>query len=340
MATTTPNFGWPVPTSTDLVKDGATAIEALGDGIDTSMVDLKGGTTGQILAKATNADMDFAWVTNEVGDITAITASSPLTGGGTSGDVTVGILDATTSNKGAVQLSTSTSSTSTSLAATASAVKSAYDLADGAIAKTTVTTAGDIIYRNATVPVRLGIGTASQVLAVNSGATAPEWVTPSTSGMTLLNSTNFSGAASFAVDSVFSATYDYYKIICTNTSGSGSAAEVRINFRTGGVTNTAASYYYAGQARLFASATSDFSNAAATTNAFVWRTNGSLWSGELEVYNPFAAQRTWFTGAKLDTSEAGTVGGYFDNTTSFDGFAITSTGSAIAGNIKIYGYKN
>jgi hypothetical protein len=127
MATTTPNFGWPVPTSTDLVKDGATAIEALGDGIDTSMVDLKGGTTGQILAKATNADMDFAWVTNDVGDITAITASSPLTGGGTSGDVTIGILSGTTSNLGAVQLSTSTTSTSTSLAATSSAVKAAYD---------------------------------------------------------------------------------------------------------------------------------------------------------------------------------------------------------------------
>jgi hypothetical protein len=65
MATTTPNFGWPVPTSTDLVKDGATAIEALGDGIDTSLVDLKGGTTGQVLSKATSADMDFAWVTSD-----------------------------------------------------------------------------------------------------------------------------------------------------------------------------------------------------------------------------------------------------------------------------------
>jgi hypothetical protein len=61
MATTTPNFGWPVPTSTDLVKDGATAIEALGDGIDTSLVDLKGGTTGQLLSKTSNTDMDFTW---------------------------------------------------------------------------------------------------------------------------------------------------------------------------------------------------------------------------------------------------------------------------------------
>ena len=65
MATTTPNFGWPVPTSTDLVKNGATAIEALGDAIDASLVDLEGGTTGQVLAKASNADMDFAWVAQD-----------------------------------------------------------------------------------------------------------------------------------------------------------------------------------------------------------------------------------------------------------------------------------
>jgi hypothetical protein len=61
MATTTPNFGWVVPTSTDLVKDGATAIETLGDSIDASMVDLKGGTTGQVLSKNSNSDMDFTW---------------------------------------------------------------------------------------------------------------------------------------------------------------------------------------------------------------------------------------------------------------------------------------
>jgi hypothetical protein len=65
MATTTPNFGWSVPTSTDLVKDGATAIETLGDSIDASLVDLKGGTTGQVLSKASNTDMDFSWVAQD-----------------------------------------------------------------------------------------------------------------------------------------------------------------------------------------------------------------------------------------------------------------------------------
>ena len=64
MATTT-NFGWETPDDTDLVKDGAAAIRTLGQSIDTSMMDLEGGTTGQVLSKASNADMDFTWVTTD-----------------------------------------------------------------------------------------------------------------------------------------------------------------------------------------------------------------------------------------------------------------------------------
>jgi hypothetical protein len=37
------------------------AIRTLGNAIDASLVDLKGGTTGQVLAKASNTDMDFTW---------------------------------------------------------------------------------------------------------------------------------------------------------------------------------------------------------------------------------------------------------------------------------------
>jgi len=61
MATSTTNFGWTVPSDTDLVKDGAAAIRTALGGVDTSMVDLKGGTTGQVLSKASNTDMDFTW---------------------------------------------------------------------------------------------------------------------------------------------------------------------------------------------------------------------------------------------------------------------------------------
>ena len=60
MATTT-NFGWETPDDTDLVKDGAAAMRTLGNSIDTSFVDLKGGTTGQVLAKNSGTDLDFIW---------------------------------------------------------------------------------------------------------------------------------------------------------------------------------------------------------------------------------------------------------------------------------------
>lgn len=62
---TTSNFGWTTPADTDLVKDGALAIRTLGNGIDTSMAELKGGTTGQVLSKTSNTDMDFTWVTTD-----------------------------------------------------------------------------------------------------------------------------------------------------------------------------------------------------------------------------------------------------------------------------------
>lgn len=64
MATTT-NFGWETPDDTDLVKDGAAAIRTALGGVDTSFVDLKGGSTGQVLSKASATDLDFTWIAQD-----------------------------------------------------------------------------------------------------------------------------------------------------------------------------------------------------------------------------------------------------------------------------------
>jgi len=242
MTNPTSNFGWQMPTPTDLVTDLPADFEVFGQAVDTSMADLKGGTTGQILSKATNADMDFTWITNDVGDITAVNVTSPITGGGSSGAVTIGINAATTSVVGAVQLSDSTSTTSSVLASTPTATKSAYDLAAAAVPKSTVTTAGDVIYGTGSAAVtRLGIGTAGQVLKVNSGATAPEWGSAASSyiGANVFNST--SQAITSNVDTVI--TFDSerndtntFHSTVTNTgritipSGYGGKYQIRAQF--------------------------------------------------------------------------------------------------------------
>jgi hypothetical protein len=176
MANTT-YFGWETPDDTDLVKDGAAAIRTLGQAIDTSLQDLEGGTTGQILSKNSNIDMDFVWITNDVGDITAVNTNSPLTGGGTTGALTLSY-DYAAGSK--LTLNAQTATYTVVLAD-----------ADQKLVTMSVASANDfLIPTNANVA--FPVGTVINVIQIGAGQTTIKAVT---SGTTTISSTGVTATA-------------------------------------------------------------------------------------------------------------------------------------------------
>ena len=125
-----------MPTAVDLVTDLPADFEVFGQAVATSMADLLGGTTGQVLSKTTNADMDFTWVAANPGDITGVTAGTGISGGGTSGTVTVSIDTAVTADLTTSQTLTNKTLTtpvlsSPKISSTYSAKTAAYTFASG-----------------------------------------------------------------------------------------------------------------------------------------------------------------------------------------------------------------
>ena len=241
MANTT-NYNWETPDDTDLVKDGAAAIRTLGSSVDTTTKALNPSTTlGDIEYRSATANTNTrlpigttgqilsvvagvpSWVANDVGDITEVQAGTGIS---------------VASGTGPVPVITNT-------------------------VATTIDAAGDLLYGTAADTVgRLAIGTAGQVLKVNSGATAPEWGAAggaSFAGCILYNT----GSQSISNNTDTKATFDS-ETLDTDGFHSTSTNTSRITIPTG----KAGKYYFFA----FGSMTG---NATGIRAASLWKNNSA-----------------------------------------------------------------
>jgi len=196
--------------------------------------------------------------------------------------------------------------------------------------------AGDLVYgTGADTFTKLSLGTANQVLAVNSGATAPEWKTVAGSGLVLIKRASFSSVANTGTtfDNVFSASYTNYFLSFESVSASTLANDLHMQLRTSGPATRATNYK---------SATLEYSDNNATP-AIVNNPNDDFWllalntygSGYLNYNNTYLNCQGFYyseIGYKMYIIQAQNGAGG-----SPIGFILKSSSSNISGTVAVYG---
>ncbi len=200
------------------------------------------------------------------------------------------------------------------------------------------TTLGDIAYRSATANTntRLGIGSTGQVLTVSGGV--PAWATPGgSSGLTLISTDAFSAVSGVIKNSVFSSTYDNYRVVFTATATS--ALTLNIRLRASGTDDSGSNYTLQD---LYANSTSiTGSRSSGITNwpAVVVRTT-LLTPMVFDIFNPFKASPTIALANAVDIGDPALRHNLMihDQNTSYDGFNMICSTSNMTGSVSIYGY--
>jgi len=262
-----------------------------------------------------------AWIAAPIGDITGVTAGTGISGGGTSGTVTVSIDTAVTADLTTAQTMTNKTLTTPKIS--------------------NYTTNGDLVYgTGSSVITRLGIGSTSQVLTVTGGV--PVWATPASGGgLTLINTggTTLTGA-SINIASI-PATYKDLKIYIVNFKPATDNAYLAIQFNGD---STANRHWYQGSFTAAPAKTYDSTFGAisygqdntATSTALIevdiaQYANTSIW----KMYEAYSIENNATTATNLNMMV--NMGGYNQTAAISSLTFLTNGGNLTSGTVYIYG---
>ena len=115
---------------------------------------------------------------------------------------------------------------------------------DGTDVGTTITTQGDVLYRDGSALQRLAAGTNGQVLTTGGSGANPTWSTMSSDFVKISSGTLGSGTANWSIDGHFSSTYKDYKIYIRQLTTANNGATMYARMNTGGSPYTSSNYSY------------------------------------------------------------------------------------------------
>jgi hypothetical protein len=208
---------------------------------------------------------------------------------------------------------------------------------EGGIQPTLLTTKGDIIVAtgNATL-VRQGVGANGTVLTANSAqADGVEWATPA-GGLTLINRTSVSAAASQSFNNVFSSTYENYIVTFNETAATTNGVITYLRFRASG-TDATAGYNYAQSRRSYSNTVAGSASSGAAEIQLIYTETGKQGHYSLAINGPQQAQWTGVSGTGAMFAESLSLGAQLQDTTAYDGFTVYVTSGTFTGVISIYG---
>jgi hypothetical protein len=213
---------------------------------------------------------------------------------------------------------------------------------NGGTAQSTYTT-GDLLYASASNTLaKRAIGSTGNILTVAGGI--PTWAAPaaSSSGLTLVSATTFSSVNAHSVNSCFTSTYRYYRILCDFTEAVTANRTLNFRLRASGSDTTT---NYTDVMGVMYNTNFDVATGGSTEVLL-----GDIGAGtvlghlEMTIFNPNGAAPTGYShtlsGIK-NTSLEGQIGsGVQTASTAFDGFTLYLSSENMTGTIKVYGYSN